>query len=370
MEPLRIGLIGCGNISGIYFRNLSRFPETQIVACADLNEARAQEAARQNGIAKALSPDDLIADPEVEAVLNLTIPAAHFAIAHQAVEAGKHVYNEKPLTVHRADGEALMAAAAAQGVRVGCAPDTFLGAGIQTARAVLDSGAIGEPVGVQGFMIGHGPEGWHPAPEFFYKDGGGPMMDMGPYYLTAFVNLLGPIRRVTGSVRASLPTRTVGSGPLKGHVITVETPTHYVGVLDFANGAIGEICTSFDVWHTRGLHPIAVYGTEGSMLVPDPNTFGGEVLVRGRKDSEWHPAPVKHAFGENARGVGLLDLAYAVRENRDHRASGALALHVLDVMLGIREAGEQGVHQPLAERTGRPEALHPDAYAEAARSLS
>jgi predicted dehydrogenase len=372
MEPVRIGVVGVGNISGIYFENLKKLDGVEVVAVADLDTARAQAVATERGIARALSTDELLTDSEVELVLNLTIPAAHGAVALKAIENGKHVYNEKPLSVSRAEAKAVIDAASAKGLRVGCAPDTFLGAGLQTARKAIDAGSIGEPIGAQARMIGHGPEAWHPNPDFFYKNGGGPMLDMGPYYVTALVNLLGPVVRVSGSARISQKLRPIvatnegfygqarNAGLEKGsYKIEVETPTHYAGVLDFADGAIGELTMSFDVWHSKHdwEHPIIVFGTEGSMLVPDPNNFGGTVLVRGAQDSEWSEVPVTHGNAENSRGVGVQDMAFAIRNGGDHRASGALAYHVLDVMLGVREAGEQGQYQHLTSGVARPAPL-------------
>lgn len=357
MQPLRIGVVGVGNISGIYFKNLKSFSGTEVVACADIDLDRARKAAEEQGIPNALSADDLLRHPDVELVLNLTIPKVHGEIARQAVAAGKHVYNEKPLSIERAEARLLLDEAKRNGVLVGCAPDTFLGAGLQTARKAIDDGLIGDPIGAQAFMMGHGPEGWHPNPEFFYKPGGGPMLDMGPYYITALVNLLGGIRRVTGSTRASYPTRTVGNGEFKGRQIVVETPTHLAGVMDFENGAVGEITTSFDVWHTKELQPITIYGSEGTLLVPDPNNFGGEVRVRRFDESEWRALPSLPDFAENSRGVGVLDMASAIRTGSEYRPTGALAYHVLDVMLSFQEASEQGRHILLESAVPRPPAL-------------
>jgi len=355
MNPLRVGIVGLGNISGIYFKNLTEYPETTIVAVADLDAARAEAAAEKHGIPNALSTDALIAHPDVDLVLNLTVPKAHAEVALQAVEAGKHVYSEKPLAVDVEDGQRLVAAAKERGVRVGCAPDTFLGAGIQTCRKLIDDGAIGVPVAANAFMMGRGHESWHPSPAFYYERGGGPMLDMGPYYITALINLLGPVRRVTGSARASFPTRTITSQPLAGTVIPVETPTHLVGVLDFADGAIGQITTSFDVYGTP-LPNIVIYGTEGTLIVPDPNGFGGEVtLIKPGKGEE--KIALTHGFAENARGVGVLDMAKAIAENRPHRASGDLALHVLEVMLGVEAASLAGCHIQPSAQPERPAAM-------------
>lgn len=361
MEPLRVGVVGCGNISGIYLQNLRRFRSTEIVAVADLDPDRAQAAAEKHGVPNVLSTPALLAHPDVELVLNLTIPKAHFSVAVDAVRAGKHVYNEKPLTIDPRDALTLLREADRNGVLVGGAPDTFLGAGLQTCRKAIDDGLIGKPVAAQAFMMGRGHESWHPAPEFYYQAGGGPMLDMGPYYVTALVHLLGGVRRVTGSVRASFSTRTITSQPRAGTVVPVETPTHIVGVLDFAGGAIGEITTSFDVYHAS-LPPITIYGSEGTLAVPDPNDFRGPVRLRRAGDAEWTELPLTHGFAENSRGLGVLDMAYAVRTGTLHRASGALALHALDVMQGITDASDAGRHVEIASVVERPEAMGTDLY--------
>lgn len=363
MEPVRIGIVGCGNISGIYFHNLGSYRSTTVVACADLDLDRAKAAAEKHGVPLALSPDDLISHPDVELVVNLTIPAAHGPVAQQAVEHGKHVYNEKPLTSTRAEAAELLKRAGEKGVLVGGAPDTFLGGGIQTCRRLIDEGRIGEPLAAQAFMLCRGHESWHPAPEFYYQKGGGPMLDMGPYYVTALVNLLGPVRRVTGSVRASFPTRLITSQPKSGTIIKVETPTHLAGVMDFASGVIGEITTSFDVMHAR-LSPITIYGSEGTLHVPDPNGFGGDIEVRGVGDQDWTHISLAAGFNDNERGVGVLDMAYAIRNGGLARASGALAYHVLDVMLAFEDASNAGKHVDIKTKVQRPEPFAAGQYAD------
>lgn len=359
MEPLRIGIVGCGNISGIYFQNGAKFRPLDVVACADLDLDRAKAKAAEHGIPKALTTEALLDDPEVELVVNLTVPNAHHAVAKAALEAGKHVYNEKPLTIARAEGRELLDLAKAKGLLVGCAPDTFLGAGIQTCRSVIDSGMIGEPVAAEGFMLCHGHESWHPSPEFYYEKGGGPMFDMGPYYLTALVNLVGPMKRVAASTRITFPTRTITSQPKHGKVVPVETPTHLSCLIEFANGAIGTVITSFDVWGHR-LPNIQVHGTEGSMIVPDPNGFGGQVLVIKPGDRDWREVPLVNGYPENGRGLGVMDMAYAIRTGRPHRASGDLAFHVLDAFHSFHESSDSGRFVELAGLPGRPEALPKD----------
>jgi predicted dehydrogenase len=350
LSATRVGVIGCGNISGIYLTNCRRLPGLELVACADLDLARAQAKAAEHGI-RATAVDELLADPDIDLVINLTIPAVHAEVSMSALAAGKHVYTEKPLATRRVDGAATLASAREKGLRVGSAPDTFLGGGLQTCRKLIDDGAIGEPVAAVAFMTGHGPEGWHPDPEFFYKPGAGPMFDMGPYYLTALASLLGPIVRVTGATRISFPERTIGSGPKQGQKIAVETSTHVAGVLDFAGGAVATLITSFDVW-AANLPRIEIYGSEGSLSVPDPNTFGGPVRIRLAKDKEWRDVPLTHGFTENSRGLGVADMAGAIREGRPHRASGELAYHVLDVMAAFEEASTAGRH--VAINSGPP----------------
>lgn len=356
VDPLRIGIVGTGNISGIYIQNLQAYPETEVVACADVDVVRARAVASHNGIPNALSPEDLIAHADVELVLNLTPPGGHAEVALAAAAAGKHVYNEKPLTVEFGDGRALMAEAQRQGVRVGGAPDTFLGAGHQVARELIDSDVLGRLVCVNGFMLSGGHESWHPNPGFYYARGGGPLFDMGPYYLTAFVNMFGPIKRVTGSTSTPHTTRTITSEPLRGQEIIVETPTHLVGIFEFESGVIGQLTTSFDT-PVGTFPPIVVSGTEGSMMVPDPNGFGGDVTVRRRGEHEWKTYPPDKAYPDNARGVGVLDMAYAIRNNRPHRVSGALALHVLEAMHAVLRSAQSGRHITLETTCDRPAAF-------------
>jgi predicted dehydrogenase len=352
--PVKIGIIGCGNISGIYFKAGKTFDILDIAACADLDLGRAQAKAEEHGVPKACTPEELLADPDIPIVVNLTIPNAHYSVCKAALEAGKHVHVEKPLSITRDEGRELLDIAGARNLRVGCAPDTFLGGGLQTCRKLIDDGVIGEPIGATGFMLCHGHEGWHPAPEFYYKVGGGPMFDMGPYYLTALVALIGPIKRVTGSARATFPTRTITSQPLNGTQITVDVPTHVAGVLDFANEAVATLVTSFDVWAAGSHPPIEIYGTEGSLQVPDPNGFGGPVRVRRMGEKEWRDVELTHGYAENSRGIGVADMAYAIQSGRPHRASGALGYHVMEAMHGFHDASESGAHYAMTSHVERP----------------
>ncbi|MDR1030474.1 MAG: Gfo/Idh/MocA family oxidoreductase, partial [Treponema sp.] len=264
--------------------------------------------------------------------------------------------NEKPLCVSREEALTLLSSAQEQQVRVGCAPDTFLGAGIQTCRKLIDEGWIGRPLSAVAFMMHHGHEHWHPNPGFYYKPGAGPLFDMGPYYLTALVNLLGPITRVSGSAQQGFKTRTITSEPLNGQLITVEVPTHIAGVLDFACGAVGTIITSFDVY-AHSLPYLEIYGTEGSLKVPDPNTFGGPVLVRRGNAEEWSEIPLLKDFPENSRGLGVTDMAEAIVEGRPHRASGELAYHVLEVMHGLQDASASGRYYQVQRLCSQPEPM-------------
>lgn len=353
-ERVGIGIIGCGNISGIYMQNAARFPILDLKACADIDLNRAEARAAQYAIPRVCTPAELLADPEIELVINLTVPAAHAQVALAAIAAGKSVYNEKPLAIALEDGHKLLDAAAKAGVRVGGAPDTFLGAGLQTCRQLIDEGAIGEPVAGAAAMLGHGPESWHPDPEFFYMEGAGPLFDMGPYYLTALVALLGPVRRVTGSARISFPERVIGSEPRKGQKIAVTVPTHSAAVLDFARGPVVTLVTSFDIW-TRESR-IDLYGSAGNMSLPDPNTFGGPVSVR-KPGEEWQEQPITRDFADNSRGLGVADMARAIRDGRPHRASGDLMLHVLEIMHAIHRASAEGRHIDLTTSVERPEPL-------------
>lgn len=356
VTPVRVGLVGCGTISRIYCQNAKNLDAIEVVACADLLAERARARAEEFGIPRAVTVEELLADPEIELVLNLTIPRAHAEVALAAIESGKSVYSEKPLAVTRADGQHMLERAAAKGVRVGCAPDTFLGGGLQTCRRLIDEGAIGTPVAAVAFFLNHGHESWHPDPDFYYQPGAGPLFDMGPYYLTALTSLVGPVRRVTSSAQITFPERTITSQPKQGTKIQVNTPTHVAGVLDFANGAVGTIITSFDVWPTD-LPRIEIYGTTGNLSVPDPNTFGGPVRIRRAGEKEWTEAPLTHGFTANSRGIGLADMAHAVRSGRPHRASGELSFHVLDVMQSLLDASAAGRHVDVSSTCERPAPL-------------
>lgn len=358
MDKIKVGVIGCGAISGAYFKRLPQFGILEVAACADLDPERARAKAQEFQVPVACTVEALLSDPGIRIVVNLTTPQAHYPVAKAALQAGKNVYGEKPLTVGRDEGRELLDLAAAKGLRVGSAPDTFLGAGIQTCRKIIDDGWIGEPVSCDAFMLCRGHESWHPDPEFYYQVGGGPMFDMGPYYLTALVNLLGPVRRVTGAARISFPERVITSAKKYGKHVKVEVPTHVTGLMEFRSGAIGTIITSFDTWgHT--LPCIEVHGSLGSLLVPNPNTFGGPVKIRlgHDPDKQWRDIPLSHVYGDNWRGVGVADMACAIASGRPHRASGELAYHVLDLMHAFHDAAAAGRHVRLRSTCRRPDML-------------
>ncbi len=357
---MRVGLVGCGYISGRYLRNAALFPEFEVVACADMAPERAAERAAEYGVSAVRSVAELLADPEIEVVLNLTTPDAHASIAQAALDAGKSVYNEKPLAIALEDGKRLLETARARGLRLGAAPDTFLGGGLQTCRQLIDEGAIGEAVAATAFMLIPGHERWHPQPDFYYHAGGGPLFDMGPYYLTALVSLLGPVRRVTGSARATFPHRIIRSEPRAGERIAVDVPTHLASVLDFATGPIATLVTSFDVWASEA-PKLEIYGSKGSLSLPDPNTFAGPVRIRGADDDAWRHVPVTRPYTENCRGLGLADMAAALNggapHGQAHRASGELAYHVLEVMHAVETASGEGRHIEITSSCERPEPL-------------
>ena len=353
--PLRVGIIGCGNISDTYLKAARTFERLQVVAVADLDPGRAKARAEEFSV-RAEPVEALLADDEIEAVINLTVPGVHAAVSHQILEAGKHVYSEKPLVTERGDGRNLLDLSRARGLRIGCAPDTFLGGGLQTARKLLDEGAIGRPVAASAFMMSGGVEGWHPDPTFFYRPGAGPLFDMGPYYLTALISFLGPIAAVRGLAATSFEERVISSKPRFGEKIRVETPTHVTGLLEFRSGAVATLMTSFDVQASR-LPRMEIYGSEGTLEVPDPNTFGGPVALRRKGEKEWTEVPLTHGYTGNSRGLGLADMAHALASGRAHRASGEMAFHVVDVMQAILEASERGTRLEIASSCERPAPL-------------
>ncbi|MEO1643727.1 MAG: Gfo/Idh/MocA family oxidoreductase [Chloroflexota bacterium] len=350
-----IGFIGTGAIAPAYIEGMSHFTDAITpMACADLNMDKANIFAEKHGL-EAMTVDALLADERVDIVLNLTIPAVHAKVSQQILNAGKHVYLEKPLAITLEDGKAVMQLADKKGLRVGCAPDTFLGAGGQTARRVIDEGFIGTPVSANAFMMGHGPDSWHPNPFFYYTAGGGPMLDMGPYYLTALVNLLGNIDTVAGMANRAYENRTAGHESVAGQNIPVEVDTHVAGVLRFSQGAVATMITSFDVWKSV-LPRIEIHGTAGSLSVPDPNRFDGEVKLFTPESGAWETVAHQHR-GDIQRGIGVADMARCIEADEPHRASGALALHVLETMLAFGTSSESGQHMTLESAVEIPAAL-------------
>lgn len=353
--PIRIGLIGCGKISDAYFAGCAAYPFIKIVACADADVARAHEKAQQHAV-RGCSVAELLADDAIDLVVNLTIPSAHAAVNTAALAAGKHTYTEKPFALDASDGAAVLALAAKKNLLVGCAPDTFLGGGLQTARKAIDDGLIGRPVSGTAFMLCRGHESWHPSPEFYYQLGGGPMLDMGPYYITALVNFLGSVSRVCGSTQSAFTERVITSQPQAGKRIPVETPTHVAGVMDFSDGATVTIVTSFDTY-PYPFPPLVIFGTEGTLEVPDPNRFDGVVRLRKAGTDTFVELPHTHSI-ERGRGSGVADMALSIlRRDRSHRASGRLAQHVLEVMVSFEKSSTTGQHVKITSTCERPDAL-------------
>ena len=355
MSKVNVAVVGCGNISGIYLQNLTKtFDNVNVYAIADLIPANTKAKSEEYGIERIMTLEEILADENVQIVLNLTTPPLHYSISKQALLAGKHVHSEKPLSISYAQGKELVEIAEEKGLFLGCAPDTFLGGGIQTCRKIIDDGLIGEVIGANAFMMCHGHESWHPNPAFYYQVGGGPMFDMGPYYLTALVSLIGSVDSVAGMTHTSFPTRRVTSQPNYGQIVEVEVPTHVNGLLRFHNGAVGNIITSFDVWGST-LPWIEIHGTRGSIQVPDPNGFGGQVKIKQNFDGAFKDYPTTFGYTENSRGLGVWDMADCILTGRkDLRASGKLALHVLEIMEMIHVSSDKKTQVDLETAVERP----------------
>ncbi len=353
-QSLNIGIVGAGTVSRAYLTTLSRLDGLRLTVVTDLDRDRAKDLAQRAGdtVAVADNTEALIAREDVDAVLNLTVPAAHADVTQAALGAGKHVFSEKPLATTREEAGAILTHAQRAGLRVGCAPDTVLGVGIQTARRVIDDGLIGIPIAATAFMTGPGHEAWHPDPEFYYQPGGGPLLDMGPSYLSALVHLLGPVTHATGAASQPHHERTIASGPRAGTRLPVHVDTHVTGILHHASGTLTTLVMSFDVPATR-LPWMEIYGSTGSLSVPDPNRFDGSPAVS--VGEAWKPLPYTVGYQPGGLGVGLGDLAEALRTGRPHLASAELAAHVLDVMLTLLDAAHQGVTLPVTRGTQRPE---------------
>jgi predicted dehydrogenase len=365
---VKIGILGCGHVSDQYFEGIALHESLAIVACADLDPARAEQKAAEHGVPRACRPDELIVDPEVDLVVNLTPPQAHAAVSRDALHAGKHVWSEKPLATNVGDACELVATAAKADLRLGCAPDTFLGGGIQTAIKLVDDGWIGDTItGGVAMVTEPGYESWHPDVSSFYREGGGPLLDLGPYYVTALVAMLGRVRRVTSLARTTFPERVIGVGPRRGERIPVEVPTHVTGALEFHSGPIVTLLVSWDVLATN-LPYIEVYGAAGSLAVANPDEFDGAPRLRraGVEDLSqpppppgtlhWSPMPLIRPAGAR-RGAGIADIALAIQEDRPHRASGELAYHVLEILLALSEPDRAGVAIPIHSTCERPAPL-------------
>jgi len=354
-KKVNVGVIGCGNISGAYLSASKIFPIIQVVACADINAQAAQEKAEEYDI-EALTVEEILQREDIEIILNLTTPQAHTEVNLKTLHAGKHVHCEKPLAISKADGKRVIDLAMGKKLLVGCAPDTFFGGGLQTCRKIIDDGWIGKPVAGTAFMMCHGHESWHPNPGFYYLKGGGPLFDMGPYYLTALIHLLGPVKKVSAISAITFNERIATSKEQAGNVLPVEVPTHIAGTLEFHNGAIITMVMSFDVWRHSN-HNIEIHGEHGSLQVPDPNGFDGPVYMNRPGIEDWQSVPLSHGYTDNMRVIGVVDMAYAIRYNRINRCSGTLAYHVLDVMEAFGESAANSKHIILESTTSQPAAL-------------
>jgi predicted dehydrogenase len=354
----KVGIIGAGNISPAYLKNAPLFPGyIKIKAVADLDGELAKSRAEEFGV-EVMTVEEMLKDGEIEAIVNLTPPKVHALVTTSILEAGKHAYSEKPLAAVKEDAKKIVALAKQKGLRLGCAPDTVLGAGIQTCRKALDDGWIGRVMSGTANMMSGGPEKWHPNPDFFYKAGGGPMFDMGPYYMTALVTLLGPVSHIQAVTAKGRDQRIAGSADRApqnlGKVIDVEVPTHYTGILEFENGAVITVVISFDIAAGSGHPNLELYGTAGTLRVPDPNTFGNEPTIKTSDNPGWTVLPYVNPYSDNTRILGLVDMLQAIEEKREHRCSAELAYHVLDVMFAFEEASKAGKRIKIESTCARP----------------
>ena len=360
MKKVGIGIVGCGAISGIYMENITKmFKEIEIIGICDIVAEKAKAKSEEFGglhIYKDMT--ELFKDPAVEIVLNLTRPYEHFDVTSAAIAAGKHVYSEKPLGATFEEGKKLMELAKAANVLIGGAPDTFMGAGIQTCRKLIDDGVIGDVVGAAAFMVCRGHETWHPDPAFYYQFGGGPMLDMGPYYVTALISMLGAVDTVSGMTKASFPTRLITSEPKSGEVVKVETSTYITGLMNFASGAIGTIFTTFDAYVAE-VPRIEIYGSKGTLSVPDPNYFGGPIRLYRPEAGQFHEVPLMFDYPENSRGLGVADMAKYLSTGKGFRAKSELTYHVLEVLTSFEKSSAAGAHIKLETTCERPVPMIP-----------
>lgn len=358
---VKVAMIGVGAISGIYLKNITEtFHELELVGVCDLIRERAEKAQAEYHVPKLYETmHDAFADEEVQIVLNLTRPHEHFEVTKAALLAGKHVYSEKPLGADFEEGQVLAKLAGEKGLLLGGAPDTFLGAGLQTCRRLMDDGVIGDVVGAAAFMICRGHESWHPDPAFYYQRGGGPMMDMGPYYVTALVNLVGGVKAVTGVTKSTFPTRLITSAPKRGETVKVEVPTYVTGMLEFENGAVGTIFTTFDVYYPSQAR-LEVYGTQGTLFCPDPNYFGGPISLYTPEEKAVKEIPLMYGYKENSRALGLADMANALQNGRPFRADFSQTLHVLEILTAFKKSSEKQGRVELSTKYARPAPMRRD----------
>lgn len=362
MTKIGIGIIGCGNISSAYLRLAPLFKSLDMRAVADINPDAAKARADEFGV-RSSTIEELLAADDIDIIVNLTIPNAHFPVTKSILEAGKHAYSEKPVVLTFEQGKELSDLAKSKGLRIGSAPDTFLGGAHQQARALIDDGSVGKIIAGSCHVMSHGMEHWHPNPDFFFQPGAGPVLDIGPYYITNLIQLIGPVKRVVSLATTTFKERTISNGPRNGEKVPVDTPTNIHALLEFENGATITLSTSWDIWAHRHAN-MELYGTDGSLFVPDPNFFGGTIEIAGKDQEIKEVAASDHPFGivnegdnANYRGAGLADMASAIAENRPHRCSMELALHAIDVMTGILKSGETGGFVEMTTSCERPEAL-------------
>ena len=353
-RPFGVGVIGCGNISKQYLQNLTSFPDVQVVICADIDPTRAKSQAAAYGVPEWGSAADALGHGDVQLIVNLTIPVSHAEVTAAAIAAGKHVWSEKPLTLDVAAGRALLSQAEAAGVRVGCAPDTVLGAGLQTSRRLIDSGAIGTPLSALTLLQGPGPQSWHPDPEFLFAPGAGPLFDLGPYYLSVLATLFGPARQVAAIGRRPSESRVIGSGPRAGTAFDVAVPTYVAALAEYVGGAAASLLFSWDSPLSRSGF-VEITGTEATLAVPDPNRFDGDIRVRRAGDDDWTVIPAEGAAA--GRGMGVVDMVRAIRAGARHRASGEMALHVLEMMTAIERSAVSAAFEPVESRFEAPAPL-------------
>jgi predicted dehydrogenase len=361
MDPVRIGVIGCGDIAPVYLRSLRNFRQVTCIRLADACLERARRLGRQWGIPETGDSGQLLADPDVELVVNLTPPRVHYPMALAAVTAGKHVYNEKPLADSPALARRLLAAAGRRGVRVGCAPATWMGGTWQTCRELVDTGVLGRPVGASMLWLDRGYESWHPRPRSYYQRGAGPMLDIGPYYITALVLLFGAVRRVSGFAATAIPERRIGTGQHAGTRFAIGTADHISGTLEFANGVIATITTSYAAWPAP-VDSVQLFGSEATLVLPAANNLGGPIWIQDSWPPSWRRLPVRHGRTDQSQwwAIGVAEMASALRTGEQHRASGELGLHVLEVLDGLLASAADGTARRPGQLPARPHPLQPE----------